>query len=208
MAITLAGQLSSAFAAENFAGPVTSALLAAGVPIPENILRTISLLLITVVLAYFNLIFGELVPKRVAMKRAESLSLALSGLLYFVAKCFAPLVFLLSVSTNGVLRLMGLNPEEDDEAISEEEIRMLLATRKGSVPLDRDFGLSWDYVDMPMSEAMPYMVAEIGRQLERHVPRIRVRDISFSSDDAVDGRLIPRVTVEIREAYRDDFDEF
>lgn len=127
VAITLAGQLSSAFAAENFAGPVTSALLAAGVPIPENILRTISLLLITVVLAYFNLIFGELVPKRVAMKRAESLSLALSGLLYFVAKCFAPLVFLLSVSTNGVLRLMGLNPEEDDEAISEEEIRMLLA---------------------------------------------------------------------------------
>ena len=89
-----------------------------------------------------------------------------------------------------------------------QEIRMLLATRKGSVPLDRDFGLSWDYVDMPMSEAMPYMVAEIGRQLERYVPRIRVRDISFSSDDAVDGRLIPRVTVEIREAYRDDFNEF
>lgn len=83
-----------------------------------------------------------------------------------------------------------------------QEIRILLATRKGSVPLDRDFGLSWDYVDMP------YMVAEIGQQLERYVPRIRVRDISFSSDDAADGRLIPRVTVEIREAYRDDFNEF
>ena len=86
-----------------------------------------------------------------------------------------------------------------------QEIRMLLGTRKGSVPLDRDFGLSWDYVDMPMSEAMPYMVAEIGRQLERHVPRIRVRDITFSSDNPVEGRLCPRVTVEIREEYRGDF---
>lgn len=60
-----------------------------------------------------------------------------------------------------------------------QEIRMVLATRKGSVPLDRDFGLSWDHVDRPMGEAMQYMVAEIGQQLERYVPRIRVRDISF-----------------------------
>ena len=86
-----------------------------------------------------------------------------------------------------------------------QEIRMVLATRKGSVPLDRDFGLSWDHVDRPMGEAMQYMVAEIGQQLERYVPRIRVRDISFSSNDAVDGQLIPRVTVEIREEYRGDF---
>ena len=86
-----------------------------------------------------------------------------------------------------------------------QEIRMVLATRKGSVPLDRDFGLSWDHVDRPMGEAMQYMVAEIGQQLERYVPRIRVRDISFSSNDAVEGQLIPRVTVEIREEYRGDF---
>ncbi len=86
-----------------------------------------------------------------------------------------------------------------------QEIRTLLATRKGSVPLDRDFGLTWDYVDAPMPEAMQYMVAEIGQQLHRYVPRIRVQDISFSSDDTADGRLLPRVTVEIREEYRDDF---
>ena len=86
-----------------------------------------------------------------------------------------------------------------------QEIRMVLATRKGSVPLDRDFGLSWDHVDRPMGEAMQYMVAEIGQQLERYAPRIRVRDISFSSNDAVEGQLIPRVTVEIREEYRGDF---
>ena len=62
-----------------------------------------------------------------------------------------------------------------------QEIRTVLATRKGSVPLDRDFGLSWDFVDMPQPMAMQQMVAEIGQQLERYVPRIRVVDISFSA---------------------------
>lgn len=87
----------------------------------------------------------------------------------------------------------------------EQEIRTVLATRKGSVPLDRDFGLSWEFVDKPMTEAMPYMVAEIGQQLERFVPRIRVRDISFTSTEPVKGVLQPTVTVEIREEYLNEF---
>ena len=68
----------------------------------------------------------------------------------------------------------------------EQEIRTLLSTRKGSVPLDRDFGLTWQYVDLPMPEAMPYMIAEIARQLEKYVPRIKVRDIRFQSDDPLE----------------------
>ena len=127
VAITLAGLLSSAFAAENFAGPLTSWLLRMGVTMPETVLRPLVLVIITAILAYFNLIFGELVPKRVAMKRAESLSLALSGLLYFVAKVAAPLVALLTVSTNGVLRLMGIDPEQNEEEVSEDQILLLLA---------------------------------------------------------------------------------
>lgn len=86
-----------------------------------------------------------------------------------------------------------------------QEIRMLLATRKGSVPLDRDYGLTWEYVDLPMPEAMPYMIAEIASQLEKYVPRIKVRDIMFKSDDPVEGILQPTVTVEIREKYYADF---
>lgn len=86
-----------------------------------------------------------------------------------------------------------------------QEIRTLLATRKGSVPLDRNFGVDWDYVDLPMPEVMPRMVAEIGGQLEKYVPRIRVKDISFSSNEVVEGNLLPCVTVEIRERYLDDF---
>ena len=104
VAITLAGMLSSAFAAESFAGPLAAALAATGIGIPENVLKSVCLLVITVVLAYFNLVFGELVPKRVAMKKSESLALGLSGLLAAVYKISAPLVWLLTVSTNGILR--------------------------------------------------------------------------------------------------------
>ncbi len=87
----------------------------------------------------------------------------------------------------------------------EQEIRMLLATRKGSVPLDRAYGLTWDYVDLPLPDAMPYMISEIASQLEKYVPRIKVRYIAFKSDDPVEGILQPTVTVEIREQYFPDF---
>ena len=93
---------------------------------PERVVRTVALVVITVILAYFSLVFGELVPKRIAMKKSEQLSLLLSGLLYGVSKAFAPLVFLLTKSTNGVLRLLHINPEEEEEQVTEEEIRMLL----------------------------------------------------------------------------------
>ena len=99
----------------------------------------------------------------------------------------------------------GVNIGATGLAQLEQEIRTVLATRKGSVPLDRDFGISWDYIDLPLTEAMPYMVAEIGAQLEKYVPRIRVRDISFASDDPVDGLLKPLVTVAIREEFRNEF---
>ena len=126
VAITLAGLLGSAFAAENFAGPLVGKLIAAGVSIPESVLKSIAVFLITLILAYFNLVFGELVPKRIAMKKADSMALSMSSMLYTVSRAFAPLVFLLTVSTNLILKLMGINPEEEEEKVSEEEIRMLL----------------------------------------------------------------------------------
>ena len=104
VAITLAGLLGSAFAAESFSGPLVEFMIRTGVTIPENVLSTISVVLITLILSYFSLVFGELVPKRIAMKKAEALSMGLSGVLYGVSKAFAPLVWLLTVSTNGILR--------------------------------------------------------------------------------------------------------
>ena len=126
VAITLAGQLGSAFAADSFSGPLSDWIISIGVDVPERVVRTVALVVITVILAYFSLVFGELVPKRIAMKKSEQLSLLLSGLLYGVSKAFAPLVFLLTKSTNGVLRLLHINPEEEEEQVTEEEIRMLL----------------------------------------------------------------------------------
>ena len=81
MAITLAGFLQSAFAAENFAQPLVTLLRGTGIPIAEEALKSACIVVITLILAYFNLVFGELVPKRVAMKKAEELALKMAGML-------------------------------------------------------------------------------------------------------------------------------
>lgn len=135
VAITLAGFLGSAFAADNFAEPLVEALVGAGVPVPRSVLNSVCVILITLILSYFSIVFGELVPKRIAMKRAESLSLKLSGILRFVSIIFAPIVWLLTVSTNGLLKLMGINPVEDGEEVTEEEIMMMAeaGSEKGSI---------------------------------------------------------------------------
>lgn len=130
VAITLAGLLQSAFAAENFADPLVQLLIDAGVKASPSVLKTLTILVITIILAYFTLVFGELVPKRVAMKRAESMALGMSSMLYAVSKIFAPLVWLLTVSTNGVLRLLGINPNDNSEQVTEEEIQLMLTEGK------------------------------------------------------------------------------
>ena len=119
VAITLSGFLGSAFAAENFASLLTEWLIGLGVRIPVSTLNSISVVLITLILSYITLVFGELVPKRLAMKKAEALSLALSGLITFISKLFAPIVWLLTVSTNGLLRLLGIDPDAEDSEVSE-----------------------------------------------------------------------------------------
>lgn len=140
VAITLAGLLQSAFAAENFAGPMVSFLVGVGVTIPENVLRTVSIVVITIVLAYFTLVFGELVPKRIGMKKAETIALGMAGILYWVAKIAAPIVWFLSVSTNAILKILRINPEEEDDAVTEEEIKMMLAEgkEKGTIPSEEN----------------------------------------------------------------------
>lgn len=127
VAITLAGLLSSAFAADSFAQPIVKRMISSGVNIGEKTLSNITVILITLILAYFNLVFGELVPKRIAMKKAESMALGMSRMLYGVSVVFKPIVFILSVSTNLVLRILKINPNENDENVTEEEIRMLLS---------------------------------------------------------------------------------
>lgn len=135
VAITLSGFLGSAFAAENFSGVIVDCLLGLGVPLSAEVLDSIAVVFITIVLSYFTLVFGELVPKQVAMRKAEPLALGMSGLISTIAKVFAPLVSFLTVSTNGVLRLMGIDPNAEDDEVSEEEIRMMVdvGSEKGTI---------------------------------------------------------------------------
>ena len=139
VAITLAGFLGSAYAADNFAAPLVQKLLTAGVRIPQSTLNSICVFAITLVIAYFSIVFGELIPKRVAMNKTEQIALSVSAPLSLVSVLFKPLVWLLTASTNGILKLLGIRPEED-ETVTEEEIRMMAAvgSEKGVIEADEN----------------------------------------------------------------------
>ena len=125
VAITLSGFLGSAFAADNFSEALVDWMVALGADISPRVLDSIAVVLITLILSYFTLIFGELVPKRLAMKNAEKLALAVSGLVTFISVVFKPIVSLLTASTNGMLRLLRVDPDSEEDVYSEEEIRMM-----------------------------------------------------------------------------------
>lgn len=133
--ITLVNLLSSAVATENFSDRLVGWFIGIGVTIPVSVVNVLSVALITIVLTYFTVLLGELIPKRLAMKKAEQIALGMSGLIYAVSRVFTPAVWLFTVSTNGLLRLLGVDPNSKDEENAEEEIRMLLdaGKQKGTI---------------------------------------------------------------------------
>ncbi len=135
VAITLSGFLGSAFAADNFSDKLVGLIMKTGINIPEKTLDSVVVILITLILSYFTLVFGELVPKRVAMRKAESLALGMASMISFISKVFAPLVFLLTASTNLVLRMLKIDPDASDDDVSEEDIRMMVdvGSEKGAI---------------------------------------------------------------------------
>lgn len=135
VAITLSGFLGSAFAADNFSEPLVDWMINMGVSIPRATLDAGAVIFITLVLSYFTLIFGELVPKRIAMKKPEQIAMGISGLVSGISIVFKPIVSFLSVSTNLVLRLCGIDPKEEEEQVGEEEIRMMVdvGSEKGTI---------------------------------------------------------------------------
>ncbi|MDD6189245.1 MAG: hemolysin family protein [Clostridiales bacterium] len=138
VAITLSGFLGSAFAADNFSDLLVDWLLSMNVPIPASTLNSISVVVITLILSFLTLVLGELVPKRIAMQKTEKLALGMANMISFFAKLFAPLVWLLTVSTNGMLRLFGLDPDAEEEENSEEEIRMMVdaGSKQGTIDVE------------------------------------------------------------------------
>ena len=126
--VTLAGFLTSAVAAQNFAVMLTDALAKTSVVkvIPVGAISVISTILITLIMSYFSLVLGELAPKKFAMQKSEKISFAVTPILLGFSKITKPFVKLLSASTNLIVRMFGLDPNADEETVTEEEIRMMV----------------------------------------------------------------------------------
>lgn len=126
--ITLAGFLGSAFAADNFAELLSGAVVKAfNIPaVHTDMINTVSVILITLILSFFTLVLGELVPKRIAMKNKEKLAEAVCGSIAGLATLLKPIIWLLTVSTNCILRLFGIDPNEKEDPVSEEDIVLML----------------------------------------------------------------------------------
>ncbi len=130
--ITIAGFLTSAVAADKFAGPLASLVHKALSMVDYELLHGISLVVLTILLAFISIVFGEMVPKRIAMNNPERISFAFAPALSLLFKITSPIVFLLSKSTNGILRILGVNPDAQNEEVTEEEIMMMIDTGKES----------------------------------------------------------------------------
>lgn len=124
VAITLSGFLASASAAASFLKPLGTFLLKYGIPYPYS--ENISLVLVTILLSFFTLVFGELVPKRVALQKAESISLFCVKPILVISKISSPFIKLLSSSTAVVLQILGMKTEKLEENVSKEEIRSMI----------------------------------------------------------------------------------
>lgn len=126
--VTLAGFLTSASASTTFASMITDALRGTVVynALGEGLINGIAVVIVTIIMSYFSLVLGELVPKKIAMQVPEKISFKIVDILLLFSKFFAPLVKILSVSTNAVVRLLGFNPHADEETVTEEEIRMMV----------------------------------------------------------------------------------
>lgn len=155
--ITLAGFLSSAFASDAFAeklAPVLNNLIPS---IGIGTWKGISIIIITILLSYFTLVFGELVPKRLAMKYCEKFAYFTIGIIKAISVITAPFVKLLTTSTNLISKIFGVS-ENEEEIVTEEEIRMMVdvGEEKGSIDEEEKELINnvFDFNDKTVSEIM------------------------------------------------------
>lgn len=171
--VTVSGFLSAALGAERLGDYVIPWLEGEG--LSTGLSTTLSIIGVTLVIAYFSLVFGELVPKRLALFRSEEISLASAGIIDVIAKIFRPVIWLLSKSTDFVVRAFGIDPKEARSQISEEELLDLVAGHAALSDEERD------------------IVEEVFNASERQihevmVPRTEVdfMDVSFTVGKAIE----------------------
>jgi putative hemolysin len=198
--ITLGGFLASATAAVSLARPLIDPLE----PLFGELARQVAIVLVTLVLTYVTLVFGELAPKRLALQRAEGWGTLAAPLLAFLAKLTRPVVWLLGKSTDFIVRIFGGNPSAQREEVGEEELRDMVTTGAGfsrfqrdiltgafeikerrlreiSVPRPEIFSLA---ADMPVEDAIPKLLDSghsrtpvIGRDIDDVVGIVHLREL-------------------------------
>lgn len=214
--ITLVNLLGSAFAAQNFSEKLAAALEGIGLSVSTAVLSTLSVVIITLLLTYFTVTLGELVPKRIGMKKAETLSLKLSLLVTVISKIFAPIVWLLTVSANGILRLLGINPHSSDDEITEEEIRMMVdaGSEKGAIaPDEKDLIQNvFEFNDINADEIMTHRTEvsllwldETDDQWKRTIDQSRhsIYPVCAESPDNIVGVLYAKDYFRLKDESRD-----
>lgn len=124
--LTLAGLLASAVASQSFAAGLTRFLSGLGLPFSPSIINALSLLVITLILSFFTLVAGELVPKRLAMQNPEAIAWRAIKPLQWVARLAGPFIRLLSLATNLGIQMVGGDPARHEKVVTEEEIRLMV----------------------------------------------------------------------------------
>lgn len=178
IAITLAGFLGSAFAADNFAGPLTDWIYndLGFTTLGEETISSIMVILITLVLSYFTLVLGELVPKRLAQHSPEKMARVVCPVVSAIKNVLKPIIWVLTKSTNLCLRICGINPNEEEEQVTEDEIRLMV-----------DIGEESGTIDANASEMIDN-IFEFDNNIARSV-MTRAIDVITISKDATDEEI-------------------
>ncbi len=178
IAITLAGFLGSAFAADNFAGPLTSWIYTdlGFTALSKETLNSIMVILITLALSYFTLVLGELVPKRIAQHSPEKTARLVCPAVNAIKTVLKPIIWVLTVSTNICLRIFGIKPGDKDDTVTEDEIRIMV-----------DIGEESGTIDAAASEMIDN-IFEFDNSIARSV-MTRAIDVVTIPSDATDSEI-------------------
>lgn len=192
--ITLAGFLSSAFASEAFAS-ILAPILNGIIPLGLSTWNSISIILITIILSYFTLVFGELVPKRIAMKNYEKIAYGSIGVIRAISIVTSPFVRFLTFSTNMVSKLFGVSAQ-DEEVVTEEEIRMMVdvGEEKGAIEEEEKELINnvFEFNDKVVSEVMIHRTEIFAVDIKSNVSDIlsEIDDFKYSRipvyEDSID----------------------
>ncbi|MCI8362489.1 MAG: HlyC/CorC family transporter [Clostridia bacterium] len=172
--ITLAGFLSSAFASDAFADILAPALNNIFPMVSVQTFRGISIIIITIILSFFTLVFGELVPKRLAMKYSEKVAYASIGIIRFISIITAPFVKILTKSTNLISKLFGIS-ENEEEIVTEEEIKMMIdeGEENGTIEFEEKEMINniFEFNDITASEVMTHRTDIFGIEVNDNIEK-------------------------------------